>query len=140
MEKTRLWASVTVLCALPIAAAAQRPEQKVERAAQTVQQRCDKEIKAHCKDVMKGQGRIAACLYAHEDKLSATCEYALYDAADELQQAANELSQVATTCQSDLQRLCTNVQPGAGRLRTCIDQHRRELTPRCEQALRDSGY
>ena len=28
-----------------------------------------------------GQGRVLACLYAHGDKLSAKCEYALYDAA-----------------------------------------------------------
>jgi len=32
---------------------------------------CKKEIETYCKGVTPGEGRILACLYAYEDKLSA---------------------------------------------------------------------
>ena len=41
------------------------------------------ELETYCKDVTPGDGRILACLYAHGDKLSGQCEYALYDAAEQ---------------------------------------------------------
>ena len=46
---------------------------------------CEAAITTTCKDVTPGEGRILACLYAHGDKLSGKCEYALYDAAIQLE-------------------------------------------------------
>jgi hypothetical protein len=40
------------------------------------------------------------------------------------------------TCQSDLRRFCSNVQPGDGRIAQCVRSHFRELSPGCSQALR----
>ncbi len=48
---------------------------------------CDQELKTYCKDVTPGEGRVLACLYAFSDKLSGKCEYALYDAAAQLERA-----------------------------------------------------
>ena len=47
---------------------------------QTVAEGCKTEMESYCTKVTPGQGRILACLYAHGDKLSAKCEYALFDA------------------------------------------------------------
>ena len=52
---------------------------------ETVANGCKVEIETYCSQVTPGEGRILACLYAHEDKLSAKCEYALYDAAAQLE-------------------------------------------------------
>ena len=52
-----------------------------ESLIETVATGCKTEITTYCKDVKPGEGRVLACLYAHEDKLSGKCEYALYDAA-----------------------------------------------------------
>ncbi|NIV22045.1 MAG: hypothetical protein GWN51_00030, partial [Gemmatimonadetes bacterium] len=46
-----------------------------------VMKACDAEIQAYCSQVSPGEGRLLACFYAHGDKLSGQCEYALYDAA-----------------------------------------------------------
>jgi hypothetical protein len=100
---------------------------------------CDKEIKTYCKDVTPGEGRVLACLYAHEDKLSAQCEYALYDAAAQLERALTALTYVANECRDDLTKFCSNIKPGEGRLLQCIDKNEAKVGKRCKQALKDVG-
>jgi hypothetical protein len=39
------------------------------------------------------------------------------------------------TCQSDLRRFCSGVQPGGGRIAQCARKHFRELSPECSQAV-----
>ena len=83
---------------------------------ETVANGCKMEIDKHCAEVTPGEGRVLACLYAHGDKLSAKCEYALYDAAVQLERAVAALSYVANECDADLEKLCSSVQAGEGRL------------------------
>ena len=52
-----------------------------EGLVKTVVDGCKVELEKYCGQVTPGQGRILACLYAHGDKLSAKCEFALYDSA-----------------------------------------------------------
>ena len=100
---------------------------------------CDKELKTYCKDVTPGEGRGLACLYAFSDKLSAQCEYALYDAAVQLERAINTLAYVANECGDDLDKYCANIKPGEGRLLQCIDKNDAKVSSRCKQALKDTG-
>ena len=100
---------------------------------------CKKELDTYCKDVMPGEGRLLACLYAYEDKLSGQCEYALYDAAAQLERALTALSYVANECRDDLQKFCSDIQPGGGRLMACMDKNEKQLSARCKQAMKDVG-
>jgi hypothetical protein len=100
---------------------------------------CDKELKTYCKDVTPGEGRVLACLYAHSDKLSGQCEYALYDAAAQLERAVNALAYAANECRDDLTKLCADIKPGGGRLMQCIDKNEAKVSKRCKQALKDTG-
>ena len=100
---------------------------------------CDKELKTYCKDVTPGEGRGLACLYAFSDKLSPQCEYALYDAAAQLERAINALAYAANECKEDLTKYCANIKPGQGRLLQCIDRNDAKVTTRCKQALKDTG-
>jgi hypothetical protein len=84
---------------------------------------CDKELKTYCKDVTQGEGRVLACLYAFNDKLSNQCEYALYDAAVQLQRAVAALSYTVNECRDELTKLCSEVKPGEGRLLQCLDKN-----------------
>jgi hypothetical protein len=106
---------------------------------ETVTEGCKKEIETYCKDVKPGEGRILACLYAREDKLSGRCEYALYDAAAQLERAVTALTYVANECRDDLKAYCANVKPGEGRLLNCIDKNTEKVSSRCKQALKDVG-
>lgn len=106
---------------------------------QTVADGCKKEIETYCKDVTPGQGRILACLYAHEDKLSGRCEYALYDAAAQLERALSALSYLANECSDDLEKFCANIAPGEGRLVDCLEKNAAKVSGRCKQAFKDVG-
>lgn len=106
---------------------------------QTVVNGCKKELDNHCKDVTPGQGRVLACLYAHSDKLSGQCEYALYDAAAQLERAISALSYVVNECGDDLKNLCSGVPVGEGRLLKCLEKNDSKVSDRCKQSLKDVG-
>ena len=98
---------------------------------------CSKEFETFCKDVTPGEGRLLACLYAYNNKLSTRCEYALYDAATQLEHALNALSYVANECRDDLKKYCSDVKPGEGRLIDCIAKKKDVITDRCKNAIKD---
>jgi len=106
---------------------------------ETVVNGCKEELEKYCKDVTPGQGRGLACLYAHGDKLSGRCEYALYDAASQLERAVAALSYVVNECSSDLKQYCAGVAAGQGRLLECIQKNDAKVSSRCKQAVKDVG-
>ena len=83
---------------------------------ETVANGCKAELERYCSNVTPGEGRVLACLYAHNDKLSGRCEYALYDAAVQLERAAATLAYVANECGADLRKHCGSIETGEGRL------------------------
>lgn len=97
------------------------------------------ELEAYCKTVTPGEGRILACLYAYQDKLSGKCEYALYDAAVRLERAVAALSYVANECEADLAANCAGVKAGEGRLLQCLEKNEAKVSSRCKGALKDVG-
>jgi len=104
-----------------------------------VKEGCKAELESHCKDVTPGEGRLLACLYAFEDKLSSRCDYALYDASVRLEHAVAALSHAATECKSDIDKHCSAVQPGEGRILDCLKKQGDKLSKRCSQAIKDIG-
>jgi hypothetical protein len=108
-----------------------------KRPVDTILQGCEKEIETYCKDVTAGEGRGLACLYAYNDKLSNRCEYALYDAAAQLDRVLNALSYLAAECRDDLQKYCSGVQMGEGRVLSCINKKKDVVNARCRKAMDD---
>jgi phytoene/squalene synthetase len=100
---------------------------------------CKTELEKYCSNVTPGEGRVLACLYAYEDKLSGRCEYALYDAAAQLERAVAALSYVVNECSSDLKQYCTGVAAGEGRLLQCLQKNDAQVSQRCKQARKDVG-
>ena len=106
---------------------------------ETVANGCKTEIDAYCKDVTPGEGRVLACLYARSDKLSGKCEYALYDAAAQLERAVAALSYVVNECADDLNQFCQKVPAGEGRLLKCIQENDPRVSSRCKEAMKQVG-
>ena len=111
----------------------------VDNVVETVAKGCEKELTSYCKDVTPGEGRVLACLYAHSDKLTGQCEYALYDAAVQLERFVAALSYIANECDADLEKYCSEVAVGEGRLLNCLDKNAEKISARCTQALKDVG-
>jgi Cysteine rich repeat len=122
----------------------QTPAQDVTAAMQgqlgaQVREGCSGELTQYCAEVTPGEGRLLACLYAHGDKLSGQCEFALYDAAARLERAISAITYVASECRAELEAHCANVEVGEGRAAQCLKDHASELSPGCDQALTDVG-
>jgi hypothetical protein len=127
---------ITVAGALALLAPAAGAQQNP---IDTVVQGCKKELETYCKTVTPGEGRVLACLYAYEDKLSGRCEYALYDASAQLEHAIAALTYVANECRADLEKHCAKVEVGEGRLLSCLEKHQPNISARCSTALKDVG-
>ena len=97
------------------------PKLLAQGLVETVATGCEKELAAYCQGVTPGEGRILACLYAHADKLSGQCEYALFDAAAQLERAVAALAYLVNECGDDLDNYCAGVAAGEGRLLDCLD-------------------
>ena len=106
---------------------------------ENVREGCQKELATYCKTVTPGEGRILACLYAHEDKLSGRCVYSLYEAANQLDRAVTALKYVANECKADISSLCADTQPGEGRIIKCLEKNDAKVSSRCKQAKKDVG-
>ena len=130
----RILILIGALLVLQLAAS---PAMAMDDLAQTVLNGCKNELKSYCEGVTPGEGRILACLYAYGDKLSGQCEWALYDAAAQLERAIAALTYVTNECANDLNQFCANVAAGEGRLVKCIEQNKDKISKRCSQAIKD---
>jgi len=115
------------------------PVMAQEGLIETVANGCKDELQKYCSNVTPGEGRVLACLYAYEDKLSGRCEYALYDAASRLERAVAALSYAVNECSADLKQYCSGVAAGEGRLLECLQKNDNKVSQRCKQARKDVG-
>jgi hypothetical protein len=132
MKKKVVLLAVVAMVFLSISAAL-----AADNIIETVDKGCKKELTSYCKYVTPGEGRILACLYAHSDKLTGQCEYALYDAAVQLERFVAALSYVANECDADLEKFCADIAVGEGRVLKCLDENSSKISARCNQALED---
>lgn len=104
---------------------------------------CKPSIERYCSQVTPGEGRMLYCLAAHEDKISAECEYALYTAASVIEgltsaiveEVQDAIEFLAVECGTDIDKHCKKVAPGEGRMLMCLDAHRKKLTAQCSTAV-----
>lgn len=104
----------------------------------TVAEGCKTELDTWCKDVTPGEGRMLSCLAAREDKLSRRCEYALYQASEQLETFVGAFKHVATECKAELEKHCAQVDRGEGRLAKCLKANEATASPACKQAMIDT--
>jgi hypothetical protein len=124
-------AGALLLALAPIANAQDTPAQW----ATFIQGSCGKEIKAHCKGVPSGQGRVLACLYAFSNKLSAKCEDAVLGSSERLGVAMGALANVRRVCEADTRQRCAGVQLGNGNVIGCLTRARSSVSATCNNTL-----
>jgi len=131
---------VLLLLFLALPAFAADPLTKgVQGALDTFSEGCRQELTTFCKDVTPGEGRIIACLYAYQDKLTPRCEYALYDSVGQLDRLLTNLKYAVTECRDDLKSYCADIKPGEGRLLDCLGKNEAKVSARCNTALKEVG-
>jgi len=128
---------LTAICILALTQTACAATSTQKGVVEIVAEGCETEIKTYCSEVTPGEGRVLACLYAHNDKITSRCEYAFYDAAVQLERAVAAISFLANECRDDLVKLCADVPVGGGRLFDCLGKNADKVSGRCKQAVKD---
>ena len=100
--------------------------------AQDVLKACEADIKTYCSQVTLGDGRLLACMYAHEDKISPECEVAIADAADQLDWFLSSVREALETCAPDIQKHCADVEAGQGRIYACLRIKKDQIGDDCK--------
>ena len=93
---------------------------------------CLGDIQKFCSDAPAGGGKIQACLKSHEADLSKGCKAHV----DQLRSTGQRL---AAICVWDIERFCSDVAPGGGRIATCLQSNKDQLSPTCADQIRKSG-
>ncbi|MGB0694321.1 MAG: cysteine rich repeat-containing protein [Rhodospirillaceae bacterium] len=104
--------------------------------AQTIQfEQCQEDIAFYCQDVEPGDGRLAACLYAHTATLSDDCFAATQGIAVALEGMFDRLSNIYEACSGDIQTHCAGEEVGEGRLVKCLAGQEAALSEACSDML-----
>jgi hypothetical protein len=86
---------------------------------QALIQACGADVKSFCPGIMPGSGRIARCLQANIQNISASCHTAIG-------------ASLKTACGPDIDRLCGGAVPGSGIIEACLHEHSSELSGACK--------
>jgi hypothetical protein len=132
MKKSIFWTTCASL--LLIASQASAQDDLVEHLLNA----CEADINNYCNQVTPGDGRLLHCMAAHEDKISGQCGYALYQAATILEQMAAAIVYVGNQCAADIEKLCSGVAMGEGRILMCLEENAAEVSDTCKTAVADT--
>ena len=104
---------------------------------QVVAKSCAKDMKQFCSKITVGGGRVVACLFAHNDKISGQCMLAMIEGTEALNATMGALRHLAktTSCRSDLHQYCKGIPAGGGRLYGCLKKNFATLTDGCRAAM-----
>ena len=101
-------------------------------------QGCDEDIKEHCDSLGNAQ-KIFMCLAAYEDHLSQGCKQGILEAAMSVRLGAAALDYSIIACEVDADKHCLDVEPGEGRLVSCIRANESDVSTECITALKETG-
>lgn len=105
----------------------------VKKSINQLKSACKTDVDKLCSDVTPGEGRIVSCLRSKEDRLSPSCKKAWSSANARISERMDK-AEVAfrKECGSDVQKYCSNVPSGRGRILDCLSQHEDDLSGSCK--------
>ena len=74
---------------------------------------------------------MISCLYAHEDSVSEACDAATDDVGDLIDGFFANISDAYATCAPDIEKNCSDVKIGQGRLVSCLASNQEKLGTDC---------
>eukprot|EP00854_Cymbomonas_tetramitiformis_P013737 gene13737-16236_t len=102
---------------------------------------CDMEIDNLCADVcspFQGQacgGTVLKCLRDHQENITSdNCKKELFSVEKKQGNDYRTDAVLKESCVEDVEKFCVDVEPGNGRVHSCLLKHRSELTPACSKA------
>jgi len=100
---------------------------------------CDDDAKKHCAGLDENSDKVFMCLLAYEDHLSDQCKRGILEAAMTVNMGAAAIDYSIKSCEADADKHCLDVQPGEGRIVSCIRAHESKVSKECLSALKETG-
>ncbi len=100
---------------------------------------CDEDIKQHCDGLGDNTDKVFMCLAAYEEHLSSECKQGILEAALSIKMGAAALDYSISACEADADKHCLDVQPGEGRIVSCIKANESKVSKECITALKETG-
>jgi hypothetical protein len=94
--------------------------------AERAEEACAGDIQIFCAGIEHGDGRVARCLRANQQKLSASCQSAM-------RAVAGLIKEVVLACEDDVHRYCVGAAPGT--TKECLRTNFGELSFGCKREL-----
>lgn len=102
-------------------------------------QGCDEDVKQHCDGLGDNTDKVFMCLAAYEEQLSTKCKQGILEAALSIKMGAAAIDYSISACEADADKHCLDVQPGEGRLVSCIRANESMVSKKCITALKETG-
>ena len=102
-------------------------------------QGCDEDITQHCDGLGKNSQKIFMCLAAYEDHLSQHCKQGILEAAMTVRLGAAAIEYSIMACEVDADKHCLDVEPGEGRIVSCLRTNEANVSQECIIALKETG-
>jgi hypothetical protein len=100
---------------------------------------CDADAAILCPGLPLNSRKSFMCLMAYEDNLSLSCELGIAEAAMTLEQGLMAIDYSIKACEADADKFCLDVEPGEGRIVSCLKQNEAKLANQCVTALKETG-
>jgi hypothetical protein len=98
---------------------------------------CQSDIQNLCKKA-QGEAAVSKCLQENGTKITVGCKTHLDEMA-EYKAISAQVTNMRTTCKSDLATLCPAVPPGEGKQLQCLRAQSEKLSPACKDVMVKSG-
>ncbi len=104
-------------------------------AAQSIFESCSKDIEIYCSQVTPGNGRLSACIYSYEDKISDECDAATENLSTLLDWFLETVRYTMDQCADDIQKYCAGTEFGGGRILSCLAEKSSQIADGCQEAV-----
>jgi hypothetical protein len=100
----------------------------VSRKVKEVEAACASDIPSICSDVRPGGGAILQCLRANLFSVTPGCRAVLKGAEE-------KAAEFKKACGKDARKLCKGIAPGEGRVWSCLESRKADLSPACQALM-----
>jgi len=101
---------------------------------------CRTDLAKYCKGVELGNGRLRACLDAHQSVVSPRCQQTRTMVYASIARRAAAQRDIGTICDADIERLCGTSHADAHLVECLLSVSPVAMSPACSQAFTDTGW
>ena len=100
---------------------------------------CDADAAILCPGLPLNSKKSFMCLMAYEDNLSVACQLGIVETAIALEMGMMAIDYSIKACEADADKYCLDVEPGEGRIVSCLRENKSNISTESTSALKDSG-